>query len=295
MEYVLIAAIVVVAATGLYVALTFNKRTRQTTAPLIDEAVTALREQLRVTADDLRRQLRAITEDLHRDRDEQRLDGRKIQGRLDHADSRMASTTHQFLAELDAIKRRGEQLAAQQVQLSGSLRRLAQHVGAEPEPQAAVPGRLYVARLQFALTRAPAQSLPDRALPDRALPADRVAVLIERRVAELPPGQLGDLGDGLTAITRAESDPGFRDRLGQAASDYAAARWEDPGFAAITERWITRDTFPETAAAEVCDRIGNGVITLLAAPLEAIGSEIRLPGPPRRPGPPSALTSSCSR
>ena len=98
-------------------------------------------------------------------------------------------------------------------------------------------------------------------------------------MAELPPGQLGDLGDGLAAITRAESDPGFRDRLAQAASDYAAARWDDPGFATITERWITRDTFPETTAAEVCDRIGTGVITLLAAPLEAIGSEIRLPGP----------------
>ncbi len=110
-------------------------------------------------------------------------------------------------------------------------------------------------------------------------PADRVAALIERRVAELPPGQLGDLGDGLTAITRAESDPGFRDRLGQAASDYAAARWEDPGFATTTERWITRDTFPESTAAEVCDRIGSGVITLLSAPLAAIGSEIRLPGP----------------
>ncbi len=174
MEYVLIAAIVVVAATGLYVALTFNKRTRQTTAPLIDEAVTAVREQIRVTAEDLRRQLRALTEDLHRDRDEQRLDGRKIQGRLDHADSRISSMTNHILAELDAIKRRGEQIGAQQDQLGGSLRRLAAHVGAEPEPQAAVPGRLYVARLQFSLTRAP-QSLPPT-VPSRRpcpSPADR--------------------------------------------------------------------------------------------------------------------------
>jgi len=133
MEIVLIVAIAVVAATGLYVAVTFNKRTRQTAAPLIEAAVSDISAQLRVTADDLRRQLQAISDDLLHDRDQQRLDGRKIQGRLDHADSRISSMTNQVLAELDAIKRRGEQIVTRQDQLTGELQQLAARLAGEPD------------------------------------------------------------------------------------------------------------------------------------------------------------------
>ncbi len=133
MEIVLIVAVAVVAAAGLYVAATFNKRTRQSAAPLIEAAVSDISAQLRVTADDLRRQLRAISDDLHQDRDQQRLDGRKIQGRLDHADSRISSMANQVLAELDAIKRRGEQIGTRQAQLSGDLQQLTARLAREPD------------------------------------------------------------------------------------------------------------------------------------------------------------------
>jgi hypothetical protein len=270
METLLIAALVVVAAAGLYVALTFNKRTRKSTAPLIDAALSDLHDQLRATSDDLRRQLQAITEDLHRDQHEQRLEGRKIQGRLDHADSRITSMSSQFLAELAVIKRHGEQTSAQQGRLGMDVRRLAAQLSGEPEPpQAAVPGRLYVERLRFSVTGA--------AVPSRT--GGEVAIVAERSVAVLPPEALGDLGDAVTAISRSENDAGFRDRLGVAASDYAAARWGDPAFAAVTEQWITADTFGAAAAAEVCLRIGAGLTTLMAQPLDAIGTGIALPGP----------------
>ena len=173
METLLIAALVVVAAAGLYVALTFSKRTRQSTAPLIDAALSDLHDQLRATSDDLRGQLRAIAEDLHRERDEQRLDGRKIQGRLDHADSRISSMSTQFLAELAVIKRHGEETSAQQDRLGTDLRRLAAQLSGEPErPQAAVPGRLYVERFQFSVTRA---ASPSRAGDEVAIVADAVS------------------------------------------------------------------------------------------------------------------------
>jgi hypothetical protein len=67
------------------------------------------------------------------DREQQRLDGRKIQGRLDHADSRIGSMADQFLAELDAIKRRGEQIGTRQDQLSGDLQQLTTRLAGEPE------------------------------------------------------------------------------------------------------------------------------------------------------------------
>jgi hypothetical protein len=270
METVLIAALVVVAAAGLYVALTFNRRTRQSTAPLIDAALSDLHDQLRATSDELRRQLQAITEDLHRDRDEQRLEGRKIQGRLDHADSRITSMSSQFLAELAVIRRHGEQASAQQGRLDTDVRRLAAQLSGEPEPaQGAVPGRLYVERFRFSVTGAPAPSRTGGA----------VAIVAERSVAALPPEALRDLGDAVTAISRSDNDAGFRDRLAEAASDYAAARWGDPAFAAVTEQWITQGTFGATAAAEVGNRIGAGLTTLMAQPLDAIGTGIALSGP----------------
>jgi len=136
MEIVLIVAIAVVAAAGLYVAATFNKRTRQTTGPLIEAAVSDISAQIRVAADDLRRQLRAIADDLHHDREQQRLDGRKIQGRLDHADSRISSMANEVLAELDAIKRRGEQIGTRQDQLGGDLQQLATKLTRDPDPLA---------------------------------------------------------------------------------------------------------------------------------------------------------------
>jgi methylthioribose-1-phosphate isomerase len=134
MEIVLTVAIAVVAAAGLYVAATFSKRTRQTTAPLLEAAVSDISAQMRATADDLRRQLQAITDDLHHDREQQKLDGRKILGRLDHADSRISSMANQVLAELDAIKRRGEQIGTRQDQLSGDLQQLATRRTGDPGP-----------------------------------------------------------------------------------------------------------------------------------------------------------------
>ena len=133
MEIVLTVAIAVVAAAGLYVAVTFNKRTRQTTAPLIDAALGDISAQRKATADDLRRQLRAITDELQHDREQQRLDGRKIQGRLDHADNRISTMANQVLAELDAIKRRGEQIGTGQDRLSEDLRQLNTRLVGEPE------------------------------------------------------------------------------------------------------------------------------------------------------------------
>jgi uncharacterized protein YoxC len=134
MEIVLIVATVAVAAAGLYVAATFNKRTRQTTAPLIDEALNIISEQMKATADDLRRQLRALTDDLNQDREQQRLDGQEIQGRLDHAGSQISGMASRFLAELDAIKRRGEQIGTRQDQLSADLQQLAARLAGEPGP-----------------------------------------------------------------------------------------------------------------------------------------------------------------
>jgi hypothetical protein len=111
METLLIVATLAVAAAGLYVAATFNRRTRQSTAPLMDSAVREISEKIDAVADDLRRQLKTIAGDLQRDRDQIRLDGRKIQGRLDHADSRITSLADQLLTELDTIRRLGESRA----------------------------------------------------------------------------------------------------------------------------------------------------------------------------------------
>jgi hypothetical protein len=268
MEIVLIVAIVAVAAAGLYVATTFNKRTMQTTAPVIDNAVRDIFEHIRATADDLRRQLQLIADDLHQEREQQRLEGGKIQTRLDQTDSQISNLANRFLTEFDAIKRRDDQIGAQQDQLSGDLRQLAARLGRERESlpaPAAMPGRLYAERLQFSTVR---------------FASDRgVRIVVERAAGQLPPEQLRGLGDASTIISRAENDPGFRGRLGEAAAGYFATKLGDPAFAAVTERWLTQNAFSETAAAEACKRIGNGLNAILSTQFEAIGTAIRLPEP----------------
>jgi uncharacterized protein YoxC len=120
MELLLAVATLVVAAAVLYVTITVGQRTKRTAAPLID----GVSGQLEATSTGLRRQLQAVVNELHQDADQLRLDGRKIQGRLDHADSRLTTVANQLLAELDTIKRLGEQLSARQDQLSEDLRQL---------------------------------------------------------------------------------------------------------------------------------------------------------------------------
>ena len=109
MEILLAVATLVVAAAVLYVTLTLSQRIRATTAPLIDD----LGGQLEATSAELQRQLQAIVSELHQDREQFRLDGRKIQGRLDHADSRLTTLANQLQSDLDAIRRLGEQLGTQ--------------------------------------------------------------------------------------------------------------------------------------------------------------------------------------
>jgi chromosome segregation ATPase len=120
MELLLAVATLVVAAAVLYVTITVGQRTKRTAAPLID----GVSGQLEATSAELRRQLQAVVNELHQDADQLRLDGRKIQGRLDHADSRLTTVANQLLAELETIKRLGEQLSARQDQLSEELRQL---------------------------------------------------------------------------------------------------------------------------------------------------------------------------
>ncbi len=111
MDILLIVATLVVAVAGLYVAATFNRRTRQNFTPLIDGALKDVTEQI----EDLRGRIRMITDDLQQDRDQARLDARKTQGCLDHADSRMTSLAHQISTELGTIRRLVEQLGASEI------------------------------------------------------------------------------------------------------------------------------------------------------------------------------------
>jgi hypothetical protein len=124
MDILLIVATLVVAVVGLYVAVTFNRRTRQNFAPLIDDAVKDVSGQIEAMAEDLRGRIRVIADELQRDRDQTSLDARKTQGRLDHADSRTTSISSQLTTELETIRRLVEAVGVRQEQLR-----------ADPEPE----------------------------------------------------------------------------------------------------------------------------------------------------------------
>jgi len=280
MEIVLVVAVLIVAAAVLFVAFTLGPRTRQSAGPLIDDAAKDLSRRI----EDLKGQLTAMAGELEHDRDQTRLENRKIEGRLDHADSRTGRIANRLLAEMEAIRRLTEQVSVRQDQLSEDLHQLddqvtqlragqqaAASVPAGPAVAAAVAGRLYAERLQFSMIRIQPESV--------SRSGRRYRIQIERDVAELPVSQFGGFADASAITERADHDEGFRARLGEAASGYLAARWADPGFAVVTERWVAKDTFPETAAAEVCNRLGHGLAVIVEKPLEKTGTELRLPGP----------------
>lgn len=135
MEILLLVAIIAVGASALYVAITFNKRTRRNSAPLIDNAVKGISDkieasgrEIEASGRDLRRQLQVITDELQQEKELINQDRSKTQERFDHADMRISSIANQFSAELDTIKRQGGQIGTRQDQFSGDLRQFDHYV-----------------------------------------------------------------------------------------------------------------------------------------------------------------------
>jgi methyl-accepting chemotaxis protein len=128
MEILLVVTTLAVGVAVLYVTATLRTRIRQNTAPLIDGAVKDISGQLETTTGELKRQLQLMADELQRDREDTRLEERKIQGRLDHADSRLSSLASQLMVELETIRRLVEHVGAGQDQLSGDLQQLDQRV-----------------------------------------------------------------------------------------------------------------------------------------------------------------------
>jgi hypothetical protein len=291
MEILLVVATLAVGVAVLYVTATFSVRTRQNTAPLIDAAAKDISGQIEATAGELRRQLQGMADELQRDRDQARLEGRKIQGRLDHVDSRLSSMASQLLAELETLRRLSEHVDGRPDQVSGDLRQLsgatlqlppggraeeetdeqadAEAVGGTAVDSPAVTDQFYAERLRFSILRVPPESFSWSEWEFR--------ILVARDVAELPRQQFARLGPAPAITERAEKDEIFRARLSEAASDYLAGKWGGPVFAVATHGWITQP-FPEAAAAEVCNRISDGLETILEMPLEKTGTEMGLPG-----------------
>jgi hypothetical protein len=120
MEILLLVAIVAVAASGLYVAATFNRRTRLNAAPLIDH----VDDRMEAAAKDLGEQIKAITDELQGDKDLITQGFRRIQGRLDRTDSLISSIPAQLLAEIETIKRLNEQIGTRQDEFGRDLLQL---------------------------------------------------------------------------------------------------------------------------------------------------------------------------
>lgn len=124
MEILLIVAIVAVGVSGLYVAATFNRRTRRTTAPLMNEAVRGISRQVADTGGSLSQQLHEIDAQLQEERELIDQDIVRTQERLDHADMRISSIAGQLSAELNTIKQQYAQIGMWQDHFGGTLEQL---------------------------------------------------------------------------------------------------------------------------------------------------------------------------
>lgn len=161
MEILLLVVIMAVAASGLYVAATFNKRTKQTTAPLIDGAVKDIGERIRLTAQDLRQQLQVITNELRQNRELTTADRSEVQGRVDQADSRISSISSQLSAALETFERLGGQIDARQGDLSRDLLKLDHRVAQLGESLAQQSARIIEIHRYPQSQEAQAESSPE--------------------------------------------------------------------------------------------------------------------------------------
>jgi methyl-accepting chemotaxis protein len=179
MEILLVVTTLAVGVAVLYVTATLRTRIRQNTAPLINGAVKDISGPLEATTAELKQKLQSMADELQRDREDTRLEERKIQGRLDHADSRLSSLASQLMVELETIRRLVEHIGAGQDQLSGDLQQLDHRVVQLSEtttqfpPLAHADGETAAAEVATVET-APAETAPagPADVPGPARPAD---------------------------------------------------------------------------------------------------------------------------
>jgi chromosome segregation ATPase len=123
MEILLLVAIIVVGVSALYVAATFNKRTRRNTIPLANSVARKIEE----SGNDLRQQLNAMAAELEEEREYINLDRSRTRERLDHADRQISSISDKLSTGLDTMKRQGAQIGAWQDQFSEGLQQQLNH------------------------------------------------------------------------------------------------------------------------------------------------------------------------
>ena len=170
MQILLVVTTLAVGVAVLYVTATLRTRTRQNTAPLIEGAVKNISGQLVATTAELKQKLQLMADELQRDREDTRLEVRKIQGRLDHADSRLSSVASQLMVELERLRRLGEDIGAHQDQLSEDLRQLDHQVAQISEATMQFPP-VARARPETAAAQANGREGP-AGVPGPARPAD---------------------------------------------------------------------------------------------------------------------------
>jgi F0F1-type ATP synthase membrane subunit b/b' len=124
MEILLLIAIIAVGASGLYVAVTFNTRTKQNFAPLMNDAEKNIDEKIEAASGELRQQVQAVTDELRRNRE--------LVGHLEAASGELRQQVQAFTDELrqdrELLKRLDEQIDTRHNQLGKDLAQLDRRV-----------------------------------------------------------------------------------------------------------------------------------------------------------------------
>jgi hypothetical protein len=112
LDILLVIAVIAIGASGLYVAVTFNTRTRQNTEPLINHAVSTLSSNINGAVSTLSSNVKTGLEDhltqvrneLAASREPAELQLEKVRTQLERTTSRNSDVTSQFKEELDAME-----------------------------------------------------------------------------------------------------------------------------------------------------------------------------------------------
>jgi len=156
MEILLGLVVVVIGASSLYVALTFNARTQRSAAPLIEHAISELSQRIEAANGATKSQLQDVKKELSRVRELAPADSGKIETLTAQA-GRHVSQMGQLRAQLGTFDRLAEQLEARHqqladelVQVASDLKLLSQTLAVQDENIATLADKLGNAEAQAA-------------------------------------------------------------------------------------------------------------------------------------------------
>jgi hypothetical protein len=209
-------------------------------------------------------------------------------GRRRAVETELAAQRNRYERQLDGYR---SQLTSQRLELERARRQQATGIPHRRVARPGAPPRPVAGSAECTLVQVRCFTLPELpgsdplAEPGSQPSAERlVRLAFERRILPAPADRFDEIAaaaaglrPGQAGHDQADRPEVLSERLADATADYLGAKAGDPIVEKATERWVTRDSYPETSVADILTGASEWLHALIEHPLDEVAERVSVP------------------